>query len=154
MGVAFNCDAVAEILKAKFPNLDVSIHLILTILWTTYCEQVRCVSDGNDFFPVDSSMNTDTCELSADGVSLYVVIATLSKHLKVHLIMKHFWSRSHLAWSETSRYIPEFTQNTVSLGLPAAGQWLCHKRSSWIMICLNVQAQEAFWGAKPDSSCE
>jgi len=65
MGVAFNCDAVAEILKAKFPNLD-----------------VRCVSDGNDFFPVDSSMNTDTCELSADG------------------------------------------------------------------------AQEAFWGAKPDSSCE
>ena len=32
MGVAFNCDAVAEILKAKFPNLDVSIHLILTIL--------------------------------------------------------------------------------------------------------------------------
>ena len=32
--------------------------------------QVRCVADGNDFFPVDSSMNTDTCDLSA-GVSLW-----------------------------------------------------------------------------------
>lgn len=48
IGVAFNCDAVAQIFKEKFPNID-----------------VRCVADGNDFFPVDSSMNTDTCDLSA-----------------------------------------------------------------------------------------
>merc|ERR1712130_318027 len=47
-GVAFNCDAVAEIFKEKFPNLD-----------------IRCVSDGNDFFPVDSSMNT--CDLPVGG---------------------------------------------------------------------------------------
>ena len=29
IGVAFNCDAVAEIFKEKFPDLDVSIHLSL-----------------------------------------------------------------------------------------------------------------------------
>jgi len=50
IGVAFNCDTVAEVFKEKFPNLD-----------------VRCVADGNDFFPVDSSMNTDTCDLGVQN---------------------------------------------------------------------------------------
>jgi len=53
-GVAFNCDAVAEILKQKFPNVD-----------------VRCVADGGDFFPVDSSMNSDTCELGGDDKATF-----------------------------------------------------------------------------------
>ena len=61
------------------------------------------MSDGNDFFPVDSSMNTDTCELSADGVSVYVVIATSSKHLKVHLIMKLFGAE--VIWLEARRQV-------------------------------------------------
>ena len=66
IGVAFNCDAVAEVFKEKFPNLDVRIHFFVHIVTSA---QVRCVADGNDFFPVDSSMNTDTCDLGVQNVS-------------------------------------------------------------------------------------
>ena len=31
-GVAFNCDAVAEILKQKFPNVDVGTHYTYIVL--------------------------------------------------------------------------------------------------------------------------
>ena len=58
-------------------------------------DQVRCVADGGDFFPVDSSMNSDTCELGGDVSSKYCDMPLIYRRLPY----KRFNSSLHITLS-------------------------------------------------------